>query len=350
MTASRLAGLILALYCVLLSVFVNAEAPVDFYNPDFDASADCMEIPTSVCVGGIPVAVIDATPKGLVGSWNFDDAQSTDSSNNKNHARPVPRPGPGFGGVGSSAVFDGETGTVIQHSAQYETKDITYALWVFLTDNAVGAFRTLFHKGDENEQTITVLVWPETRRLHVMVSTRNGNVALESVAALPLHRWMHVSVVLEGHLLMIYVNGLLDASLILDSNNVFNNQPIYLAKDPWHLGLKCLIDSFQIYNRALNADEIMALGAPALEGISPGADIVHLGCQSCPFPQASAACKNGWHLCTKQEAFGFALGLARTQGWVNLQDDQVWFEGAGPAPAEASKVVPKGVGLCCKNN
>lgn len=48
-----------------------------------------------------------ARPKGLVGSWNFDDEYPVDDSGFKNHANnPIP-PGPAISGKGYSANFNG---------------------------------------------------------------------------------------------------------------------------------------------------------------------------------------------------------------------------------------------------
>ena len=60
--------------------------------------------------------------------------------------------GPAMGGHGYSAHYDGTNMGTIPHSKVFETDDITLSFWIFLLEDSVGGYRTIFHKGSNSHE------------------------------------------------------------------------------------------------------------------------------------------------------------------------------------------------------
>jgi hypothetical protein len=103
------------------------------------------------------------------------------------------------------------------HKNFVETSDLSLTFWVYLLEDSTGNWRTLLNKGETIEElTPTIMLWPKERRLHVRVSTEKfWNEGLESKGTLNLKQWVHLSVVLSGQMIQLYINGNLDSQTIL---------------------------------------------------------------------------------------------------------------------------------------
>ena len=101
---------------------------------------------------------------------------------------------------------------------------------------------------------------------------------------IPLNTWTHVAGVFDGNYLRLYVNGdeVGDGTNYPDSTIVPSGNELNLAHDPsnswrWYHGL---IDEVEIFDRALNAEEIMAIyqagsaGKCKSETLTVGIDIM----------------------------------------------------------------------------
>lgn len=107
--------------------------------------------------------------------------------------------------------------SVDNHPDFIETSDISVSFWVYLLQDSTGSWRTILSKGDSlQEITPTVMLWPKERRLHVRVSTEVfWNEGLESRGVLNMKQWVHISVVVSGQMIQLYINGSLDNQVIL---------------------------------------------------------------------------------------------------------------------------------------
>lgn len=70
--------------------------------------------------------------ESIIGQWKFDRAQSTyDESGTHNDMVSSPLLGPGMGGNGNSAYFNGENYTVLPHNDAYNRVPLTISFWIF---------------------------------------------------------------------------------------------------------------------------------------------------------------------------------------------------------------------------
>ena len=249
-------------------------------NNNNRAKRECMDVPFSVCVGAGKPIVPPARAKSLVGHWKFDDLVGHDSSGLGNGMLPFPQVGPARGGVGASAYFNGTNYGYVGHIGAFESSDMTIAFWVYLLQDATGQFRYLIQKGDSNEFTPTLSLWDKNNRLHLKVTTESGTVeSLDSSARLSVGRWSHVAVVIQGSLVQLYVNGIMDAQLISGGGNVqFNRMPLYVGRGPTHSGTACYLDDLRIHRSAYRRP-LSNLVSGFLGSVSPS--FARLRCMNC---------------------------------------------------------------------
>ena len=225
-------------------------------------------------------------------------------------------PGPARGGVGASAFFNGTLYSEVPHAPAFESPEVTVSFWLWLMQDSTGAWRTLLSKGDgEQELTPTVQLWPHTRQLHVRVTTVGRQVvAFDSAAMVPLQRWTHVALVVQGKLVQIYVNGIADTQHVLTSAAHFNRGPLYVGRDPWQPGAQAFLDDLTVHAAALS-DGRLASRRRARKPVSPS--FVRLGCSNCSLEAARNACADlgRHHLCFEDEAMGGAYMASRAMGW-----------------------------------
>jgi hypothetical protein len=258
--------------------------------------------------------------------------------------------------VGASASFDGTTMSMIPHVEAYQSSKgaMTVSFWVYLRSDSLGSMRSLLKKGhDITERTPTIMLWDGSRRLHVRVSTEvHGNEGFDSVAIVPLRRWTHICVVMQGKLLQLFVNGIFDSQAVLKGNILFNTGPFFLGKDPWHVGTRSYMDDVRVYDDALNDEEVQALvSASAGFTQSPqGPSFVRLGCDSkpCTLHDALSSCPQpqSYHLCSVRELYSGAMAQARANGWFHLTE-RVWPRNQSPSGVPADE---KRLAICCRND
>lgn len=327
----------------------------------------CFEVGKSVCIGdplGTSKTFMFRPPATLMDLevwYSFDKSLPVDESGHQNHLRDaddalVPHTaGPGVMGKGASVSFDGRRMKVLPSNDRLETGTLTVALWVYLTEDSVGSWRTIFSKGSgPDELNPALLLYPDERRLHARMSPHaaendRSHGVLDSQGLLPMRRWTHLALTSTGGVMRLFINGQLDGEAIVGATQQISSlagtkAPLRLGRDPWRAGFKGYMDDFRWYNRVLLPSEVRALTFPSLTGI--GTDFVHLGCSKCTFPEAVSKCKGNSHMCSLQELFAGGFHTARVMGWLPPVPE-VWYynERGVDLFAGATKL-----GLCCATN
>lgn len=157
------------------------------------------------------------------------------------------------------------------------------SMWVLLTEDSTGSFRTLFFHGDGSREQRTPSVWwkPNERRLVLRVSTvSDPDVGLDSAQELPLLEWVHLAfsfyncsgagntdlnggVCTESrdnpgawyYVIEFYVNGELDQRVRVHEEVQPNNGPLHIGKDPWTSGMQGFISDLRVYDTPMRQDQ-----------------------------------------------------------------------------------------------
>lgn len=343
----------------------NVAAPVTS-----DPLDGCFEAGQSICVadpletGKTFMFRPPATLMDLEVLYSFDKGLPVDESGHQNHLRDVNNllspiaAGPGVMGRGASASFDGQQMHLLPSNDALENScsrnGLSIALWVYLLEDSMGSWRTIFSKGSSaDELNPAMLLYPDERRLHLRLSSsaadsESTHGVLDSTGLLPLRRWTHLALTSTGGVMRLYVNGQLDGEAIVDASSTAgvpnlagNKAPIRIGRDPWRAGFKGYIDDFRWYTRVMLPSEVRALTFPSLTGI--GTDFVHLGCSECTFPEAVGKCKGNSHMCSLQELFAGGFHTARVMGWLPPVPE-VWYYNEKGVDLFAGQ---KKLGLCC---
>jgi len=336
---------------------LEAEALMQLGTEGLESS--CFAVPSTLCIeddsGRNFVVERSYYPPDLLMWYTFDKSMPVDDGGQRRHLTdskfgfsPM-RAGPGANGHGASAAFDGRDYRTLRKTEALDTPAFTVMLWLFVRQDSVGSWRTIFSRGSEvGELLPALLLWPDERRLHVRVSPKADaglGARLDSRGTLPLRRWTHVAIVCTGSVLRLYLNGVEDGNVVIEAPPAAHEGSIlYLGRDPWRAGTKSFVDDFRWYSRAVATDEIRAMLYPGLTGTA-AADLVTLACTSCRFPEAAQKCSSRQrHLCSMQELFSGALHSARATGWLT-SSSEVWSsedEGAERFDGRHK------VGLCCQ--
>eukprot|EP00403_Amphidinium_massartii_P014000 CAMPEP_0178413718 /NCGR_PEP_ID=MMETSP0689_2-20121128/22671_1 /TAXON_ID=160604 /ORGANISM="Amphidinium massartii, Strain CS-259" /LENGTH=533 /DNA_ID=CAMNT_0020034997 /DNA_START=1 /DNA_END=1599 /DNA_ORIENTATION=+ len=302
-----------------------------------DPLADCFEVPSGMCLqaAGGQNFVLQPTARtdDLVLWYDFDKNLPVDESGSGHHLIdpshgvivPVPA-GPGILGQGASMAVDGELLFSASDSDDFSSSSFTVALWVYILQDSTGAWRTIFQRGESQDDFApALLLAPDERRLNVRLGFGDRTSGLlRSVGILPMRRWTHIAVACGGDVVRLYINGLQDSQTILEGSWQGGKGMLHLGRDKWRGGVKAFLDDFRWYRKQLSEGEIKALTYPSLTGIS--ADFVHLGCASCTYAEVVARCEDdGLHLCSTQEMYEGGYHVARAMGWL-AQSTDVWHQ------------------------
>mmetsp|Transcript_116954 Transcript_116954/g.325188 ORF Transcript_116954/g.325188 Transcript_116954/m.325188 type:complete len:345 (+) Transcript_116954:34-1068(+) len=334
-----------------------AAAPIGLSAKEPTPFDECLEVPRSVCLtdasGGKYIIGRTVTPPDLLIWYQFDKRLPVDDSGKGRHLTdsgfkltPLPS-GPGVMGKGASAKFDGKTYRTVRGKAEeLGAESFTIAFWIYLMEDSIGSWRTIFSRGSRAEELQpALLLAPNERRLHLRVTARTegGDGALDAKGLLPMRRWTHVAAIRAGSVLRLYMNGIRDSEVILEGPVPSVTGDLHIGRDPWRAGTKAFMDDFRWYERDISPDELRAMLFPSLVGAA-SSDSIFLGCRQCRFPEAARTCTaRGAHVCSLQENLGGGFHIARTSGWLG-SSSEVWDHDTEGDEAFNGK---RKVGLCC---
>jgi hypothetical protein len=170
------------------------------------------------------------------------------------------------GRLGQAIVLDGSTSYVTLPSDVASYHDITIAAFVYW--NGGNAWQRIFDFG--NDTSHYLMLTPSTGSV-MQFSIINGGSAqqVNSSAALPIGRWVHVAVTLSGNTGTLYVDGVAVAtntSLTINPDD-FRPAKNYLGDSQYSADplLSGRLDDFRIYNYALTAAQVFDIANPIPE-------------------------------------------------------------------------------------
>lgn len=217
------------------------------------------------------------TIENLVLFLTFDQTANVDQSGNGNNAIGIKNRGPGyFLSQGYSAHFNGEKNIEVPSSESINrafSSEFSFSLWIFV--NKFGTLTTeqcdIVSKGEHNAISFAFTVDMVNRQLMVTTDSEDaGKITLTSNAKLLNQRWTHVTVTRADKIMVLYVNGNLDAVAEVRPGRKTKENPLYIGRVPWQdrIGGGCNIDfffdEFKVWDKVLDESWIEAEAGFAL--------------------------------------------------------------------------------------
>ena len=148
---------------------------------------------------------------------------------------------------------------------QYGT-ELSYCFWIYVNDNNFSSdptcnnsstdninFKHIFHKGStdysKGEHTPLlempgVWLYPNTNKLNIRFNTYENIVESADVGNIPLNSWMHVSIVLIGNSVDVFINGNLKKRQKLNGVPKLNYEDLYISNWGGFQGYLCKLRYF----------------------------------------------------------------------------------------------------------
>ena len=159
----------------------------------------------------------------------------------------------------------------------------------------------------------------------------------ETLGTVQSNKWTFVAVTVSKTTVRIHLNGILDGIQNLEKYKIKqNSSPVYIGGFPPVSGgakaqaqevadqtsalgncqIEYNLDLLKIFDTAVPLYMIQGFVKGSLGMIEPS--FIHLGCESCTFPESNAKCINGFHLCTSLEFYSGVYQAIRVMGWVTF--------------------------------
>ena len=147
--------------------------------------------------------------------------------------------------------------------------EFSWSIWINITnmDDEYSKYKHIFSKGDNNNVPNTngknspnnspgLYLKPSSNTLAVFMNTFETIEEEVDVANIPLNKWVHVLVRVEGNYLDVYINGILAKRHVMPSVPKQNNGSVYVAQNG---GFNGYISNLRYYERALEPGDIQAI-------------------------------------------------------------------------------------------
>ena len=249
--------------------------PVGSYNQLFANNIDDVRV-WSRALGASEVTALHAETyvpptlaDDLVGVWNFDSADATDSVGSIDGTVS----GAAFGsGLGRSfASFDGSNDSIsISHdlSHGFSGTTTTVSTWIKTAQTSRGFCLLKAYQGNSGGDTWYLAVNDSGGTNKISFYWRNNSTSvvkqLFSTSDINDDVWHHIVTVRSGENLYLYIDGVLEASESGATGTFAPTNPLYLGKwdhpnhsaDFWYNGE---LDDVRVWSRALGASEVTTL-------------------------------------------------------------------------------------------
>jgi hypothetical protein len=174
-----------------------------------------------------------------------------------------------FGRVQEGFVVQGE-----KLLSNFKGIDFTLACWIFITKKTASRSSFLVGKVSHNDAWPLVTLRAADMKAEIIFGRANEFERLSSHAAIPLHTWTHIAVVVEPRKIKLFINGSMDCQVTTAGNARAILYPVIIGACPSGVrtrvdcikeGFDGLLSNLKYYTRALSPIHIRVVfdkGAP----------------------------------------------------------------------------------------
>lgn len=139
--------------------------------------------------------------------------------------------------------------------------EFSYSLWFLIqnTEYRYGEWKHIFHKGNDSAYPLRapgLYLHPKDNTLRVYMNTNKTILEYVDIPNIPVRKWVHISLVLEGRSLNIYINGK------LKTKKVFETVPRQNYGNLWvnlFGGFEGFLSKMRYFNYALSYSEVESI-------------------------------------------------------------------------------------------
>lgn len=194
---------------------------------------------------------------GLVGWWPFSSNANDSSGNNNNGTiNNASLVNDRFNNQNSAFYFNGINSKILFSPLNNITNAISISIWI-KSENNTGQWNGLITTQNNNQQGF-LLQENQNNHYDWAVSNGSGYYDLFSINSIS-PEWKHLVCMVEQNSLKIFVNGLLDNSILINSYNLNSTANLNIGSRYLNEFYKGSLDDIGIWNRALTQTEITAL-------------------------------------------------------------------------------------------
>lgn len=163
------------------------------------------------------------------------------------------------------AIVDGKTHLL---EVGKDNSDFSVSFWIYLQGRpTTGEWPALLFKGDPAEadgvirnRTFALWLLPNNNKIHFRIATdRDPNAGGNSNTELTFNRWTHLAYIKAGQCLRLYIDGRIDAEVLLLGNCVANAHPLQIGRSPNNNGFTGAFDELRIYAFGLSPGDVAQL-------------------------------------------------------------------------------------------
>ena len=136
--------------------------------------------------------------------------------------------------------------------------EFSYTLWVLIenTEYKYGEWKHIFHKGNDSAYPLRapgLYLHPKDNKFRLYMNTNQEILEYVDIPNIPIRKWIHVGIVMEGRVMNIYINGK------LKTKKTFETVPRQNYGNLWVSlfgGFEGYLSKMRYYNFALDFPEI----------------------------------------------------------------------------------------------
>lgn len=151
--------------------------------------------------------------------------------------------------------------TLLRSKNESEGIEFTYVMWLYVNDWSYkyGDWKHIFHKGNSDSWPSRAPgVWfhPKKNAIRVYMNTYNQIGDYVDIENIPLHKWMHLTIMCHDNKLDVFINGFLKRQLILNGIPKQNYGDVYINSFGGYDGF---ISEMRYYNYTLPMNDLESI-------------------------------------------------------------------------------------------
>ena len=139
--------------------------------------------------------------------------------------------------------------------------EFSYSLWVLIEDTEYkyGEWKHIFHKGNDSAYPLRapgLYIHPRDNSFRLYMNTNENILEYVDIPNIPVRKWIHVGVTMQGRAMSVYINGKLKTKKVFESVPRQNYGNLWVSLFG---GFEGYLSKMRYYNYALEYPEVESI-------------------------------------------------------------------------------------------